>query len=327
MACSRCGACRAAGGGRGRGGTGGPVPSCRAVCREGPGTGAAGGVGGTAFRRPGEEDFDEVEEFDDAIEAWDERWDAVMFGPGRTVGAIVISHRGCALLREGAGDQRRACGHDVDRRSCGRGRPGPASQRRRDGGDLRPLVHRLAAPRRAHGVGSSPGSVRRLIPGGFAERREPERTSEDRRGQDDPGAVVLLEWAVSPKRRSGVVRGRPVPARGRREAGPAEGLAGGVGVVAVAAVGTIGSGRAPAVGSAVNLGGRSWTGRPSACGPANGPGLPVVSSRTCACLTTARRGIHGQRPRGPTRGRCSPRTGSADRCSAPLDVGTACRSG
>ncbi|WP_406132542.1 hypothetical protein [Streptomyces zaomyceticus] len=58
-------------------------------------------MGGTASRRPGEEDFDEVEEFDDAIEAWDERWDAVMFGPGRTVGAIVISHRGCALLREG----------------------------------------------------------------------------------------------------------------------------------------------------------------------------------------------------------------------------------
>ncbi|MFJ8944985.1 hypothetical protein ACIRG4_17355 [Streptomyces sp. NPDC102395] len=27
----------------------------------------------------------------------DERWDAVMFNPDRTVGAIVISHRGCAL--------------------------------------------------------------------------------------------------------------------------------------------------------------------------------------------------------------------------------------
>lgn len=50
-----------------------------------------------AARCPEEEDFDEVEEFDDAIEAWDERWNAVMFNPDRTVGAIVISHRGCAL--------------------------------------------------------------------------------------------------------------------------------------------------------------------------------------------------------------------------------------
>lgn len=46
--------------------------------------------------RPEEEDFDEIEEFDDAIEAWDERWDAVMFAPERTVGAIVICHLGCA---------------------------------------------------------------------------------------------------------------------------------------------------------------------------------------------------------------------------------------
>ncbi|MEW2290559.1 SMI1/KNR4 family protein [Streptomyces sp. NPDC047841] len=50
-----------------------------------------------AAQCPEEEDFDEIEEFDDAIEAWDERWDAVMFNPDRTVGAIVISHRGCAL--------------------------------------------------------------------------------------------------------------------------------------------------------------------------------------------------------------------------------------
>ncbi len=47
-------------------------------------------------QRPEEEDFDEIEDFDDAIEAWDERWDALMFAPGRTVGAVVISHLGCA---------------------------------------------------------------------------------------------------------------------------------------------------------------------------------------------------------------------------------------
>ncbi|MEU1369184.1 SMI1/KNR4 family protein [Streptomyces sp. NPDC005803] len=47
-------------------------------------------------QRPEEEDFDEIEDFDDAIEAWDERWEAVMFTPERTSGAIVISHLGCA---------------------------------------------------------------------------------------------------------------------------------------------------------------------------------------------------------------------------------------
>jgi hypothetical protein len=50
-----------------------------------------------AAEEPQEEDFDEDEGFDEAVEAWDERWDAVMFDPDRTVGAIVISHRGCAL--------------------------------------------------------------------------------------------------------------------------------------------------------------------------------------------------------------------------------------
>ncbi|MCX5410194.1 SMI1/KNR4 family protein [Streptomyces sp. NBC_00335] len=45
--------------------------------------------------RPEEEDF-EVEDFDDAIEAWDERWESLMFAPERTAGAIVISHLGCA---------------------------------------------------------------------------------------------------------------------------------------------------------------------------------------------------------------------------------------
>ncbi|MEV5161345.1 MULTISPECIES: SMI1/KNR4 family protein [unclassified Streptomyces] len=48
-------------------------------------------------RRPEEEDFDEIEDFDDAFEAWDERWGALVFAPGRTAGALVISHLGCAL--------------------------------------------------------------------------------------------------------------------------------------------------------------------------------------------------------------------------------------
>ncbi|MFJ7416243.1 SMI1/KNR4 family protein [Streptomyces sp. NPDC098077] len=47
-------------------------------------------------QRPEEEDFDDIEDFDDAIEAWDERWEVVMFAPERTAGAIVISHLGCA---------------------------------------------------------------------------------------------------------------------------------------------------------------------------------------------------------------------------------------
>ncbi|WP_199551877.1 SMI1/KNR4 family protein [Streptomyces sp. N35] len=50
-----------------------------------------------AAQCPEEGHFDEEEEFDDAIEAWDERWDALMFNPDRTVGAILLSHRGCAL--------------------------------------------------------------------------------------------------------------------------------------------------------------------------------------------------------------------------------------
>lgn len=47
-------------------------------------------------RCPEEEDFEDIEDFDDAMEAWDERWGAVMFAPERTVGAVVISHQGCA---------------------------------------------------------------------------------------------------------------------------------------------------------------------------------------------------------------------------------------
>jgi hypothetical protein len=45
---------------------------------------------------PEEEDFDDIAGFDDAMEAWDERWEAAMFAPERTAGAIVISHLGCA---------------------------------------------------------------------------------------------------------------------------------------------------------------------------------------------------------------------------------------
>ncbi|MEU8697134.1 SMI1/KNR4 family protein [Streptomyces sp. NPDC048680] len=47
-------------------------------------------------QRPEEEGFDAIEDFDDAIEAWDERWESVMFAPDRTTGAIPISHLGCA---------------------------------------------------------------------------------------------------------------------------------------------------------------------------------------------------------------------------------------
>jgi hypothetical protein len=47
--------------------------------------------------RPDEEDFEDNEEdFDTAIEAWDEQWEALMFAPERTAGAIVVCHHGCA---------------------------------------------------------------------------------------------------------------------------------------------------------------------------------------------------------------------------------------
>ncbi|MFC6506612.1 SMI1/KNR4 family protein [Streptomyces plicatus] len=72
-----------------------------------------------AAQCPDEEDFDDAEEFDESMEAWEERWDAVMFHPDRTVGAVVISHRGCAL-RDWlviSGPHR----DDMDRRSRGRG--------------------------------------------------------------------------------------------------------------------------------------------------------------------------------------------------------------
>lgn len=47
--------------------------------------------------RPEEEAFGELEEFDEAFEAWEERWEAVLFTPERTAGAIPVSHLGCAL--------------------------------------------------------------------------------------------------------------------------------------------------------------------------------------------------------------------------------------
>lgn len=53
-------------------------------------------LGALLAARPEEGDFEEIEDFDDAIEAWDERWEPLMFAPERTAGAIVISHLGCA---------------------------------------------------------------------------------------------------------------------------------------------------------------------------------------------------------------------------------------
>ncbi|GJF33811.1 hypothetical protein KNE206_65110 [Kitasatospora sp. NE20-6] len=46
--------------------------------------------------RPEEEDFEDIEVFDTATEAWDERWDALMWAGDRTAGAVVICHLGCA---------------------------------------------------------------------------------------------------------------------------------------------------------------------------------------------------------------------------------------
>ncbi|WP_324789612.1 SMI1/KNR4 family protein [Streptomyces sp. H51] len=45
---------------------------------------------------PEEEDFTDIEDFDEAMEAWDERWSAVLFAPERTAGAVAICHLGCA---------------------------------------------------------------------------------------------------------------------------------------------------------------------------------------------------------------------------------------
>ncbi len=53
-------------------------------------------VAGLLAQRPEEEDFDAIEDFDEANEAWEERWEGVMFARERTVGALVISDLGCA---------------------------------------------------------------------------------------------------------------------------------------------------------------------------------------------------------------------------------------
>ncbi|MFI0966773.1 hypothetical protein ACH4S8_36140 [Streptomyces sp. NPDC021080] len=49
--------------------------------------------------RPEEEDFEGIEDFDQAYEAWGEKWDPVMRNPERTVGAVVLCHAGCAYRR------------------------------------------------------------------------------------------------------------------------------------------------------------------------------------------------------------------------------------
>lgn len=46
--------------------------------------------------QPEEDYFEDIEDFDDAIEAWEERWEPVMWSADRTVGAVVISTLGCA---------------------------------------------------------------------------------------------------------------------------------------------------------------------------------------------------------------------------------------
>lgn len=46
--------------------------------------------------RPREKDFDDIEDFDTAYEAWDERLAALLWTPERTAGAVAICHLGCA---------------------------------------------------------------------------------------------------------------------------------------------------------------------------------------------------------------------------------------
>ncbi|GAA4911825.1 SMI1/KNR4 family protein [Streptomyces coeruleoprunus] len=45
---------------------------------------------------PEEEDFDDIEEYDAAYEAWEERLMSVLWTDERTVGAICLCHLGCA---------------------------------------------------------------------------------------------------------------------------------------------------------------------------------------------------------------------------------------
>ncbi|MEU6275715.1 SMI1/KNR4 family protein [Streptomyces populi] len=69
---------------------------------------------------PEEEDFEEIEDFDQAYEAWDEKWDTLMWNPERTVGAVVLCHLGCAyrqwLIVSGPERGRIWCDDRVDER-------------------------------------------------------------------------------------------------------------------------------------------------------------------------------------------------------------------
>ncbi|MFJ4670062.1 hypothetical protein [Kitasatospora purpeofusca] len=45
---------------------------------------------------PQEKDFDEEDEYGEALGEWNGRWEALPWSPERTVGAVVLSHLGCA---------------------------------------------------------------------------------------------------------------------------------------------------------------------------------------------------------------------------------------
>ncbi|MET9881345.1 SMI1/KNR4 family protein [Actinacidiphila glaucinigra] len=65
-----------------------PFPTKRATAAE---------LAAMAADCPEEEDFEDIEEFDAAFEAWDERWAPLLWGEDRTVGALCLCHLGCAL--------------------------------------------------------------------------------------------------------------------------------------------------------------------------------------------------------------------------------------
>jgi hypothetical protein len=46
--------------------------------------------------KPDEDDYDDLVDFDAAYDVWDERLEALLYQPSMTVGAICISHEGCA---------------------------------------------------------------------------------------------------------------------------------------------------------------------------------------------------------------------------------------
>ncbi|MEU9498424.1 SMI1/KNR4 family protein [Streptomyces sp. NPDC048196] len=49
--------------------------------------------------RPDEADFESAEEYEEAEEAWWDRWETLMWSEDRTVGAICLCHIGCAERR------------------------------------------------------------------------------------------------------------------------------------------------------------------------------------------------------------------------------------